>query len=222
MTVPIPEGLDEVTLTARFQSGKASIDALVAVLESKGGFSVRPDRRAVRGILRADEGTPAIHGHLEVRETRNKKHILLEYEIVTSALEHEKAELSVSQWPSLVIPHIGLEGDLLTGLTSAVFTLQLDQWEPTVPLPFAASGILDALPGEPRISGLDFSFGTPVAGQSLRRAFVSTYDEVKQMVVKFMVVTKLPIAEPISDGMLATAARHFPIFARKREHADAA
>lgn len=93
----------------------------------------------------------------------------------------------------------------------------MDEWEPTVPLPFAPPGTLDHIPGVPKISGLDFSFSSPGIDQPLIRAFVTTYEHLQQIVVRLLIARTVSIDPELPTVLLETADQYVPHFVKARD-----
>lgn len=210
----LPPGLQDVSFDVRLTSEQFDSKGLLGYLSSIPGFSIRPDKNAARGAVRAGDRWKGLHAHVELARSRSMKEFTFQFEIVT--VPHGRMSAGVPSIDELLseMKLFFRNGDeTYSGLVGAHFSLDLKKYHPTVPLPFTPPGKLDHVPGLPEISGLDFSFRERHRDQPLIRAFVTTYPSIHRMVIRLLMSHSSTIGDHLPLAMIDLAAVHLPIFA---------
>jgi len=134
----------------------------------------------------------------------------------TFEIREDRRVLSIDRGLSIARSHLRLAGQKRRTLVSASFTFDLEVWQPTLPLPFSPGSMVGDLPGVPQICGLDFAFTSRTESQLLHRAFITTYDVINQMVVRFLLGHSEVFSPSLPARLLELVNSQIPIFARKK------
>lgn len=191
--------------------------AALSAFESQPAFQLRPDKGGMRVVIRGGNTLRSGHAHLEINKAEKRDQTTIELELVSGT--HGKLPREVFTLDRA----ISILGSLLKTpakarviVLSANFTFSLKEWEPTIPLPFSPGAMVGELPGVPQICGLDFAFTNQSESQLLHRAFVTTYDNTEQMVVRFFLGHAEVFDTSLPERVFELVTAHVPIFARKR------
>jgi hypothetical protein len=162
-----------------------------------------------------------VHLTISAASPRDKWNI--EYEIIKGS--HGRMPRDTPNLDALFDRTASLFGNpsrSLPALVSANLALSSKSWESIVPLPLTPPGALENMPGAPQISGIDFSFSDRSTGQKLRRAFVTTYDAIDQIVVRLLLAHPIQWGPHITDEVFSLINQYVPSFvrARSRNKAD--
>jgi len=213
---PFPPYLDEITATLKFDEGELAFADLLTGLEGKPTVSTRTDGGGVRGAARGMPGWGSVHTHYTLQRAAAGGY-LFEFELTSKSHgKFARGVPSTRQFLSMLRDSINDPSRKRAAILGAHFSFSMDEWQPTVPLPFIPPDTLDHIPGVPKISGLDFSFSEPGSEQPLVRAFVTTYDHQKEIVVRLLIAHSLVIGPDVPDSLVELATNYVPHFVRRR------
>jgi hypothetical protein len=211
--VAFPEGLQEVTYDFRVPT--TAVDDVPQLLKDvstlEGGASRKDGARVVL------DGGKSHHAHFSIRV--EEKSVRFHLELIRDGISSKRSPIS-ALFPK-VSPHLEAKAKSsdTSGLVGATYELKLDDWAPTVDLPFSFPGGVAAIPGAPVMVGVDVEFQQPEAELPIRRGFVSTYPEAKMLVVRLLLVFSGAFEEPIVTHLLDEPHRFLPWFARPKAKA---
>jgi hypothetical protein len=191
---------------------------LAAVAERFPAFQKRSDGRGIRGAVSGGRHLAGAHAHFEITSSSGKNEWSIEYEIV--AASHGRMPKGTPNLDGLfkgTADLLGSPGHEHKTLVTANLALSTKRWESVVPLPLAPPGPLEKMPGGPQISGIDFSFSDRASGQKLRRAFVTTYDAIDQLVVRLLLSHATGWGKHVTLEMTSLIQQYVPVFVRIRE-----
>jgi len=215
-----PEGLEASSFTCRLTPAEADFEAVFEAFKESPGFHTRSDNKAIRGVLK---GSPSRHwhAHFEMTHVSARRGSTLEFQTVRGPCGRQRPGTLTSsaflRRLKALLPAIA--GMAQPGMLSARFELSMDRWKTTMPIPYAASGLAD-LPGEPEIAGLDFAFQDTPVRPGMRRAFITTYSELKQIVVRLLLAGPRIIDESLPRELLSAGTQHLSMFAVSRAQGD--
>ena len=213
-----PPGFQEITVTIRLGAEDLRLQELIKQFTGTPGFRVRSDDEGLAGALRGERGWGAAHTHFSLSRTESNEVYLLELEFVpTSHGRFQKGVPSTRKFLNAIKSVLSDPDREYAAVIGANFSLSTETWQPTVPLPFNPPASLDHIPGLPRISGLDFSFAEHGADQPLMRAFITTYEPIQRMVIRFLVAESVRISAELPQAMTRAASRFLPSFAQRKE-----
>lgn len=215
-TVEFPRYFTEISCTVRIPVNRAEFKTLFETLREIPGLSVRSDGEGLKGALRGERGWGSTHTHFTLEREDSNAFVFRLDVFPTSHGRFIKGVPSTSRFLKILRGALHEPATEVNGLLGARFLLSTDSWSPTVPLPFSPPGALDRLPGVPRISGLDFSFSEPTPDQPLIRAFITTYESLQEMSVRFLLMQRVSLDSNLPRVMAAAAARYLPSFADER------
>jgi hypothetical protein len=210
----LPEGLRDLRLTWRVEPSEIKYSELFKLLSGQPGSEVHK-RYGVRGLAFSDSQYPRCHAHILVSPPlgRSKRYWFYFDVYPTRAKSPKKGSITLSSAVRDLQPYLKPERGTLFGGLVGRFTLRAPKWEPTIPIPFTAPGVLEGVPGSPKIVGVDFEFGD--RGQSLRRGFVSASEQSREIRVEFFVALAVPFDDNLVEAMIREASKDLPVFARK-------
>lgn len=216
----MPPGLEVASFTVKASPSQLDFEGLSGFLESFSSFQRRIDGQGLRGALLGGDYLKDGHAHFEVTRSSATDDWTIEYEIVRGSHSSPGQDLlPASSFLGTIAKFLPSSEGEARGLFSASFVLSMKEWEPTVTLPFVPPGMLDHMPGAPRIAGVDFAFGDAGAAHGLLRAFVTTYDVIDEMVIRILMGYVTRWGDQVTPEMLKLAAAQLPIFARPKEDA---
>jgi hypothetical protein len=205
--------LKDATLTLRVPSSEFDFESVKKSFGKSALAQVRDDGKGLRVILREDEVIDDLHAHVLV-EPDDKSFVTFRYDLVRGAHGKEsKKTPKSSDFLSVVIRALSKPHLPLRGLLSGNFSLSLEAWEPVIPLPIPSPAALQGIPGSPKITGVDLSFG-PGAERSPIRAFVTTYPEVKEMIVRVLLRFEAPITPGLPLRLVEEVQSALPAFVK--------
>jgi hypothetical protein len=171
----------------------------------------------MRGVISGGRSLAGAHVHLTITAESAGRAWSVEYEIIKGS--HGPMPKGA---PTLDMffdraPHLfGNFSRDLPALVTANLALSSKSWESIVPLPLTPPGALEKMPGAPQISGIDFSFSDRSGGQKLRRAFVTTYDAIDEIVVRLLLAHPFKWGPHITHDVFSLISQYLPSFVRPR------
>lgn len=216
--VELPLGLDELVLTVRTSKRQLDFARVLEAFGDKPSFSIRRDKKGVRGALSGHGTISQGHAHLEVAVGERSGEHMIELALIPGS--HGRISpraLTIADAIHLLGVSLKDPASVRRVRVSANFSFDLKQWEPTLPLPFAPGTAAEQMPGQPQICGLDVAFLDRSPTQHLHRAFVTTYDEIERMVVRMLLTDSLPWTERLPLACLTLAGSHLSILTKVRE-----
>ena len=214
--ISFPEGLQRASCTIRLKKSALDFARLRDEFLERKGFQARSDEKAVRGALRAGALFSDGHTHLEV--TQEKNGVEIEFEFVRQSHGGGLSGLGATSTSLRILAErVDLEKIVGPAFISAYYRLELDSWRSIVELPFITPGITEGVPGRPKIAGLDFSFPDTSAERPLSRAFVTTYESSKKMVIRLLLRSDVTIDNDLPRRVFELTTREFAHFASPKE-----
>lgn len=210
-----PSVLREITATVRVPDSAFAFQEILQQLETKPSVTVRKDREGVRGAARGSPGWGSFHTHFVLEKRRSGE---FDLELEVTGRQHgrfPKGSLSTTKLIRAFASALEDSSRTFPAIVGAHYILPLDRWAPTVQLPFAPPGTLDHIPGVPQISGLDFSFSAPGPEQPLLRAFISTYGQLNEMIVRILLATHIAFQPSMPLSLAELAGSYLPRFAKE-------
>jgi hypothetical protein len=193
-----------------------NFDGLREHLRAVPGFYVRQDELGVQGILSGGPSLPEGHAHLTISREQTDQEWAIEFEFYPHEHEHVLDDVrDLTSLPDLVRDWFLVHGPM-EGLLGVSFTLRFQEWESAVPLPYAPAGLLDDIPGAPKIAGIDFAFSDASPSQRLQRAFVTTYESIDRMAVRLLMAHSIDWASDPSPMMIEAGREHLPVLVKRR------
>lgn len=212
-TVAVPVGLREVNLSWKVPTADLDYARALTYLTTLDGFDAREDL-GVRGLVHSDDQFPGMHGHFFLGTAKKERH-QASFEVYTSGTKSETSRsATLSAFMESFASLLADRSKRYQALVGARYALGLDEWEPTVGLPYTPSASFDAVPGRPKIAGVDFEFDDKA--QPLRRAFVSTLSPQGELVIQFLLAKSVVLGRDSLPDMLSAAAETVPIFVKPR------
>lgn len=214
--VRLPDAIDELSCAIRVPASRIDFQQLVSNLQNLPTFVMRFDDQGIRGTLVGGTLVSAAHGHLTVERISGENDYLIQLDLVPGGHgQIPKGAITLAQSFETIAPFLREYERSTPILVSASFAMSLKEWEPTVKLPFAPTGIVEQMPGLPRISGLDFSFNEQSDSQHLHRAFVTTYDGIERMVVRMLLSFEASWDPSVVSATIELVHAHLPILVRR-------
>lgn len=218
----IPPGLEDASFDVRVPEQLVDFRRAYESWRELPLSQTRDDDRGIRGVARGDTKIKPFHAHYSLDFQAERKEYVFRLELAKGT--HGPAEKQLPRLSEVLDQLTGFLAEperRFRGLLSANFNFPLGEWQPTIKLPFSLPGTLDHVPGLPEISGLDFSFEDLRPEQPLRRAFVTTYDAINEMVLRLLLSHATAISGALVDRMLDVASTHYPVFVtRIPNHAE--
>lgn len=209
----VPTGLEEASFAIRIPETAVDSKRAFATWKSLPFALKREDGRGMRGVARGERRLSPFHAHFSLDHEDERNEYIFRLELTKGT--HGAAERRlprISEFLEDFRSYLREPDRRYRGLLGANFNFSLRKWRPSFSLPFSVPGTFDHVPGLPQISGLDFSFADTRPEQSLRRAFVTTYAGIDEMVLKLLFSHASPISGQLADEILSVANAHRPIF----------
>jgi len=212
----LPAGLTSLSATLRVSEDAVSFDALEKFVKGVDHFEARAAVRGVRGVLVGGRALPGGHAHVTIDYVKAEKRFQIEVEVFNGPHGPRLKGMSIADFFGGAGVWLRSGEKNTTTLLGANLALSLDDWSPVFDLPFTPAGITAQMPGLPKIAGVDFSFEQQTETQHLHRAFITTYDEIKRMVVRVLLTYDQPWDEGMLPASVTLVAAHLPILVKKR------